>query len=135
MTEPVRGKEHLVGWAKEHDILGWDNFLEGRIGRSLFEVQARFLRHIRSRRKIKSWATQFMQQVLRITHQQWIYRNTRIHIYQVEGKTAAEHREIMQAVQESYIMMKPIYSHNTSTYCNRIFSSWDPALLWTDSSG
>ena len=99
MMDIVRGKTHLIEWAQEHDILGWDNFLEGRIGDQLFRVQDRHLRCIQSRRHIKTWAISFIQQVLNITHEQWLYRNTRIHIRLVEGKTAAEHREIMHAVQ------------------------------------
>lgn len=100
MLEIVHGKDYLHSWATQHDILGWDNFLEGRIGHQVFELQRKHLQHIQSRRKIKSWAVQFIQQVLRITHQQWLYRNTKIHIRQVEGKTASEHLEIMQAVRE-----------------------------------
>jgi hypothetical protein len=100
MTSLTKGKKHLASWAQEHDTLGWDNFLEGRICASFFDLQQRFLGRIQSKRKIKTWAINFIHQVLSITHQQWLYRNTRINIRQVEGKTNAEHLEIMQAVHE-----------------------------------
>jgi hypothetical protein len=103
MTTLVHRHDNLSWWAREHDILGWDSFLEGRIGNSLFEIQDRFLRRIHSRRKIKTWATQFIQQVLSITHDQWLYRNARIHIRQLEGKTAADHLKVIQAVTERLI--------------------------------
>jgi hypothetical protein len=49
---------------------------------------------------IKTWATKFIQQILHITHQQWLFRNARVHIRLLEGKTTDEHNEIMTQVLE-----------------------------------
>jgi hypothetical protein len=89
---------HLHQWAEEHDILGWDNFLEGRVGHTIFRLQRKSLSDAQSRMHIKTWATLFIQHVLTITHQQWAFRNARVHIRLLEGKTAAEHRDIMEEV-------------------------------------
>jgi hypothetical protein len=89
---------HLQEWAMEHDVLGWDNFLEGRIGTKLFELQQASLQRNQTRLHIKTWGTQFIHQVLAITHNQWTFRNARIHIRLMENKTTEEHDSIMEAV-------------------------------------
>jgi len=89
---------HLSKWAKEMDKLGWDNFMEGHVGTTLFSMQKLALKRSGSRRHIKSWSTDFIHQVLGITHKQWIFRNTRTHICLLDGKTEAEHNTIMEQV-------------------------------------
>jgi hypothetical protein len=42
----------------------------------------------------------FHPTVLDITHQQWLFRNTRVHIRLLEGKTTEEHNAIMEDVLE-----------------------------------
>ena len=65
----------LSAFARDHDRLGWDNFIMGRISTSLLEVQQAHLRQSRSHQSISSWACQFTQRLLAIPHQQWLYRN------------------------------------------------------------
>ena len=67
---------HLSKWAFEMDELGWDNFMEGRVGSTLFHMQKLELKRSGSRRHIHSWSTEFIHHVLGITHKQWIFRNT-----------------------------------------------------------
>jgi hypothetical protein len=90
----------LSQWAMDMDLLGWDNFLEGRICSSLFEIQETALTRSHSRRHIKSWSTEFIHLVLGITHKQWVFRNTRIHICLLDGKTESEHNMIMERVSQ-----------------------------------
>jgi hypothetical protein len=99
MEEIAKGQRRLHQWAREHDILGWDSFLEGRVSQRLFHLQAQHLQISKSKKHISTWARCFIQQLLNITHQQWLYRNARIHIKKVEGKTSGEHRDIMRQVQ------------------------------------
>lgn len=99
MEDIAKGQGRLHQWAREHDIPGWDSFLEGRVSQRLFHLQAQHLQISKSKKHISTWAMCFIQQLLSIIHQQWLYRNTRIYIRNVEGKTAGEHREIMRQVQ------------------------------------
>jgi hypothetical protein len=98
MVEISRPFAHLHSWALEHDTLGWDNFLEGRIGRTLIDIQADCLSDSVSRMHIATWAAKFIGQLLELTHRQWIYRNTKLHLRLVEGMTVPEHDEIMREV-------------------------------------
>ena len=61
---------HLASWAMELDTLGWDNLLEGKIGGEFLALQQRTMQLCGSRRHIKSWATEFIHQLLGITHKQ-----------------------------------------------------------------
>ncbi len=53
---------------------------------------------MQSKWHIESWAKQFLTRVLNITHRQWLYRNSRIHIRQAEGLSLADHESILQKV-------------------------------------
>jgi hypothetical protein len=79
-----------------HDLLGWDNFLEGRIRCTLFHLQESHFVKIGSQQKIPTWATLFIHHFLSIAHSQWLYRNTSIHIHLQECKTTVEHQIIKQ---------------------------------------
>jgi hypothetical protein len=89
---------HLHWWAMELDKLGWDNLLEGRIRREILPLQARSMQRQGSQWHIKSWATEFIHQLLGITHKQWLYHNARTHICLLDGKTESEHNSIMDQV-------------------------------------
>lgn len=49
-------------------------------------------------RHLKSWATEFIQHLLGLTHKQWLYQNARTHIRLLEGKSELEHDNIMDQV-------------------------------------
>jgi hypothetical protein len=88
----------LKRFAQETDRLGWRNFTEARISRALFDTQEAWLKQQGSKWHIESWAKQFLTRVLNITHRQWLYRNSRIHIRQVEGLSLTDHESILQKV-------------------------------------
>ena len=98
MRSIVRSCPELHEFARDHDKLGWDNFMEGRICKSLFQLQANTLMEESSKWTIKSWSGQFITRILNITHRQWLYRNARIHIRLSDGLTEPEHKHIIQLV-------------------------------------
>jgi hypothetical protein len=100
MRKICRSLPYLAKWATEMDTLGWENFMEGRIGLTLLEMQQETLKNAGSRQHIKSWAVEYIQHILGITHKQWVYRNTRTHICLLDGKTEADHERIMEQVSD-----------------------------------
>lgn len=88
----------LSQYAKDHDHLGWQSFMEGQISQSLLDLQAGYLYKSGSRLRIKSWSIQLIQHLLSITHRQWSYRNARMYIHKKEGRTSTEHSQIMDEV-------------------------------------
>jgi hypothetical protein len=64
----------------------------------LFGLQQMALKRHGSCLHILSWAPRFIHLVLDITHKQWLFRNARVHICLLEGKTATEHQAITEQV-------------------------------------
>ena len=89
---------HLRMWALAHDTLGWDNFLEGRIRKMLINIQEAQLVVSDSKMHIVTWASKLISHLLAVTHSQWIYQNTKIHLRLLEGRTVVEHDEVMREV-------------------------------------
>ena len=99
MKNICSGLHHLSQFAQETDFLGWRNFMEAKVSKRLFAIQEEWLRELDSNRTIESWTRGFLTKLLDITHQQWLYRNARLHIRHVEGLTLTEHEHILGKVQ------------------------------------
>jgi hypothetical protein len=104
LTSFLRHDSKYIDYAKEHDRLGWDNFLEGRVSNTLFQLQHDNLARAGSHWRIKTWAKKFVQHLLEITHRQWSYRNAKVHLKKVEGRTEKEHEQIMQEVRQMMLV-------------------------------
>ena len=89
----------LKRFAQETNHLRWRNFTEAKISNALFAMQEEYLMHMRSKWHIETWSKNFLTRILNITHRQWLYRNSRIHIRQVEGLSAADHESIVEKVR------------------------------------
>ena len=107
--------DDLLTYAREHDKLGWQNFLEGRVSTSLFVIQEEWLREIGSSRTITTWSGQFVTRLIEITHRQWVYRNAKIHLRKTEGMTKDEHIKVMEEVKEMMLtdpqLLLPQHQH------------------------
>lgn len=86
--------------AKTHDYLGYDNFVEGRICSLFLEVYRQDLDENESPYKVDKWAKGFIERLVRITHSQWVFRNSYVHFKKAEGLTEAQHMEIFRRVEE-----------------------------------
>jgi hypothetical protein len=91
-------------FAMEHDTLGWDNFLEGRVSGKLFQIMHESLCAAQSFMRIRTWAKHFLRHLISITHRQWLFRNAKLHLRKLEGKTEQEHRQIIQEVRDMMII-------------------------------
>ena len=85
---------------KAHDKLGWDNFLEGRICTLFLEAYRCDLEDDVSPYQVDSWGRGFIERLIRITHAQWIFRNSHVHYKKLEGMTEAQHMDIFRRVEE-----------------------------------
>ena len=68
MTTICKDWPALHPLAHDHDKLGWDNFIMGRISKSLFAIQQDYLVQMHSQHSISSWACKFTQLILTIPH-------------------------------------------------------------------
>ena len=91
--------------AVAHDLLGWKNFVDGRIHKKYVEIQEDYIvsRHSnqqRSRKSSAKWASGFVDMIIRITHRQWLYRNEKLHFKQHLGaESPREFQQIMAQIQ------------------------------------
>ena len=98
-----RRSNRSLAWrlAKEHDKLGWTNFTEGRISEKYERVQCKHYRRIESRRSSAKWAAEFVDQLVRLTHLQWTYRNKYLHYRTHDGaETVDEYESRMSRIEQ-----------------------------------
>ena len=65
--------------AEEQDLIGWQNFIDGRISRKFGEVQSKYLAVTEGHLNGRDWVRGLLSCVLQLTHSQWLYRNMTLH--------------------------------------------------------
>ena len=93
--------------AKEHDLIGWRNFMEGRMSRSFYIVQMDHLADASGHMNGRDWMKTFIGKVLQMTHSQWIYRNVTLHD-KVEGSLRRQKMEAMKSEAELLACSDPL---------------------------
>ena len=101
LCELLQNTSPYSQFVADQDNVGWDNFVEGRVVTSLFGLMHKRLTAIGSRLTILSWSHTFIRLLIAIPHKQWCFRNTRLHLPSLEGKTCAQHKKIIDRVKHS----------------------------------
>ena len=101
--------------AKSQDIIGWKNFMEGRISKSFVKIQEEFLKNSESRLNGQDWVKQFITRILRITHSQWIYRNISFHENQ-EGSHRTRELKKMREEAIRFAQTNPLELNSESRF-------------------
>ena len=70
---------NLLKLAEEQDMIGWNNFTEGKISQEFRKVQHEYLDSIDSTKTALFWTSQLISKLLLLIHSQWIYRNNVVH--------------------------------------------------------
>ena len=86
--------------AKSQDIIGWKNFMEGRISRHFFDMQNEYLTTGNHRINAEQWSRQLISKILHITHSQWIFRNFTLHDKQKGWLRRKELHDIMVKIDQ-----------------------------------
>lgn len=120
MTKICTASPTLHAFARDHDKLGWENFMTIHICTSLFALQQTYLQQSQAPQSISSRACQFTQKVLHITHNQWLYRNASIYIRLIENMTEAVHHAIRDTVL-TLLQTDPdnLFPHHQPLLCHR----------------
>lgn len=69
----------MMDAARSQDLIGWRNFMEGRVSSKIYAMQRYHLVTTNSRLSPKRWMSTFITKVLHTTHSQWIFRNFMLH--------------------------------------------------------
>ena len=90
--------------AEEQDLIGWRNFTEGKIAERFRLEQESYLLSQDTRMTIDSWMKGLIDQLLSLTHSQWIFRNITKH-HSANGTIQLEKREsVMKEIERQLDM-------------------------------
>ena len=93
------GSDYKI-FVKYHDILGWQNFIEGRFLTYMVQIQREYLADQDTFRTAESWARGLIEQLLRLTHRQWLLRNALLHFRLSDGRTYVERERLVERILE-----------------------------------
>jgi hypothetical protein len=96
----------LYKLAEEQDLIGWDNFMEGKLSSRFREVQLDFLLSSPSMMTSFDWTAQFISRLLHLTHGQWIYRNISRHHHIYGLLKSTERRALLREIDQ-YMRVDP----------------------------
>jgi hypothetical protein len=86
--------------AEEQDLIGWDNFMEGKLSSRFREIQPDYLLETPSMMTAFDWTSHFISHLLHITHGQWIYRNISRHHHIYGLLKSTERRELLREIDK-----------------------------------
>ena len=85
---------------KEIDGLGWDCVLEGKVSKQWILFARTRRERTGTPMSREGQHRRFIDKLIQITHQQWIYRNYKVHFRTKGGLTAKEHDKIFDRLGE-----------------------------------
>ena len=104
--------------AQETDSLRWDCFIEGRATKLWIDIVivTPQLKESQLFLSPNRWGLQFLEYLLVITHRQWIFRNSKVHLQKLGGLTEAEDNDIFDRMDELILTppedLLPTHRHN-----------------------
>ena len=92
--------DHELELAKDHDSIGWQNFTEGRISKLYVEYQRIYYKTLKDcKHRATTWAAGLIENIFKIVHNQWTWRNEKLHFRQHPGaETAFEYEQTMERI-------------------------------------
>ena len=100
MSEMGHMSSEMMSLARSQDVIGWRNFMEGRVSREFVDMQNIHLRLGCHRINGEQWVRQFISKILHITHSQWIFRNFTLHDKQKGWLRRRELSDIMAEIDK-----------------------------------
>ncbi len=88
----------LKAFGAEQDAIGWQDFMEGKISKSLLQLQKSHLANANTMMTGGLWAKEFISRVLHITHSQWLFRNVSLHDKTDGYLQANKRRELLMEI-------------------------------------
>ena len=88
--------------AESQDLIGWDNFMEGKISKEFRKVVRIHLIWARGIFSAEDWSKQLVDRIIKMTHGQWLYRNAVVHEQMSDGLTRIEQEDILARIEEQF---------------------------------
>ena len=119
-----RSPDQIQELVADQQLIGWRNFMEGRISKQFYRVQFCHSIYAKTRMTAASWTRTFISKLLHITHSQWIFRNFMLH-----EKTHGILRLREQAAMRLHIEELILTNKNNLTEDNRFLLEFDIGKL------
>ena len=100
MAEMGQMSPQMTCLAKSQDVIGWKNFMEGRISRQFYDIQSKYLTLGNHRMDAGQWTRQLISKFLHITHSKWIFRNFTLHDKQKGWLRRKKLHEVMEKIDQ-----------------------------------
>ena len=94
--------EDIKAAADQQDIIGWDNFLKGRVATGWREAQLLHFRAIHSNRSIDRWCADFVEKLLRFSFFMWKTRNDILHERDAQGLQREDSNKLRESLIEAF---------------------------------
>ena len=91
---------HMREIAHSQDIIGWQNFMKGRISKRIYHLQRHHLTTTKLQTTGEDWIKQFITRLLHITHSQWVFRNFSLHDHQRGVLHRNKREEIFSEIEQ-----------------------------------
>ena len=91
---------HMKELTKSQDIIGWRNFMEGRISKKFYPLQRHHMTMMSTKSTAEDWTKQFITRILHITHSQWVFCNFSLHDHQRGLLRRNKREEILAEIEQ-----------------------------------
>jgi hypothetical protein len=105
--------------AAEQDMIGWQNFLEGKISKQWRELQEQHYNATFSIRSGDKWAKDMVTHLLEFTHDIWEYRNSVCHERAANGLKRKDAETLEQDILEEFALGVANLSRRDQHYIRR----------------
>ena len=85
---------HLL--VKYHDKLGLQNFPEGRFFSYYVQLECDYISTCETYQTAETWDLGFIEQLIRITHWQWLHRNAKVYFKWLDGWTRTDPDDMLE---------------------------------------
>ncbi len=86
----------------DQDLIGWQNFVEGKIAKSWGDLQLAHLHEQFSKRMVDRWTSGLVSHMLEFTHGMWIHRNNVLHAVDEQGLPLRQAAELESAIHAEF---------------------------------
>ena len=97
----------MLELARGQDLIGYRNFMEGRITKKFLDIQSHHLMDAEGYLSGYDWVKTFISKILQITHSQWIFRNMTLHDCN-GGELRRREAQNMRSEAECFAHMNPM---------------------------
>ncbi len=88
--------------AAAQDVIGWQNFMEGKIAMEWGQLQDCHYVHLQSRCTVDHWTSGLISQLLELTRGMWTHQNKTLHVVDDQGLPIAHSIQLQMDIYAEF---------------------------------